>query len=79
MTPPNFGSGDGSRFPSIVVVALGRTRHAGDLLGKAGYCRHRYGNRHAKQSISARAFHAFPLLFASPARASGPITQLVTR
>ena len=34
ITPPNFGSGGGSCLPSIVVVALGRTWGAGDLLSE---------------------------------------------
>ena len=33
ITPPNFGSGGGSCFPLIVVVALGEPGDAGDLLG----------------------------------------------
>ena len=34
ITPPNCGSGGGSCFPSIVVVAPGEPGHAGDLLGQ---------------------------------------------
>ena len=34
ITPPNFGSGGGSCFPSIVVVALGRARDTCDLLSQ---------------------------------------------
>ncbi len=39
MTPPNFGSGGGSCFPSMVVVAFGEPRYACDLLGGSGMYR----------------------------------------
>ena|SRR6516165_4691242 len=38
ITPPNLGSGGGSCFPVIVVVASGE-RSARYLLGQCGFCR----------------------------------------
>ena len=55
ITPPNFGSGGGSCFPSIVVVALGEPGVPGglDLCSGGRRSRHDGGSEHpAKNDLS---------------------------
>ena len=60
ITPPNFGSGGGSCFPSIVVVALGRTWDTCDLLSQ---CRDATkGEKTRARKHAATDFHGGKLL-----------------